>query len=397
MHMKRDGERSILFVLARDLSSPLGCPSAYYLVDGMAESNTVHVVCRKEPSRREGGSPPSDTVRYEINTGDVPVLSGILFLVTSTLYSVVLAARFRYDTVFVFQNEMLQGWIASVLGGSTFAVYLRSVPVRQDRDFVRSQGGAASIKTSVHILLRSAYGSVVGYLLDVASPVFCLTEGIRDVSADEFGLDLSDAYVFGMGIDTETFRPGDSYGRGTDHGTWTITYVGTVRDTRALDHVIGGIAATNHDVRLQIAGTGPADHIEALKQVANDQGVSDRVTWLGLVPHDSVPELLRSTDIAVSPLRDIESYQISFPAKLLEYMAAGCLVIARDLPAQRRLIEDGSNGYLYDGASGGFEDTLSRCIASREDHDAIRREARRTAEQHDWETIVEKHEAVLFG
>lgn len=395
--MTSDAERQVLFVFGKDLSSPLGCTSAYYLIDGLAESNTVHVVYRKDPERRQDGSPPRNIVKHEINTGKVPILSGILFLLASTLYSVALAAKFRYDTVFVFQNELIQGWVASLVGGSTFAVHLKAVPVRQDRDFIQNQNGSVSLRTWLHITLRSVYGSMVGYLLGTASVVFCLTEGIRDISADEFGVDLSDAHVLGMGTDTEKFRPSASETTKSSKGPWTITYVGTIRTSRALDHVLHAIANTDHDVRFQIAGSGPDAHIESLKTEARKLGVSDQITWLGLVPHDRVPELLQSTDIAVSPLKDIESYQISFPAKLLEYMAAGCLVIATDLPAHRRLIEDGTNGYLYGDESAGFEEALSRCINSSEDHREIKRAARRTAEQHDWDAIVEQHEAALFG
>jgi glycosyltransferase involved in cell wall biosynthesis len=392
--------RSVLVVENLDLASPLGCTFPYYLTAKFAESHTVHVICRKRSHRRETASPPDGAEVHAIGTGEVPVVSGLLFVFLSTVYAAVLGARHRFDVVYAFQNDLIQGYTAALTGGSAFAVNLQSVPVRQGRDFAESNETDRRVDQRVTQALFAAYEVLVKWFIRRATHVFSLTEGIRDVTADAYDLDLSDAHVVGMGIDSETFAAtGErNSGRKADGGTepWRIVYVGTVRETRGLDHVIAALADTDFDVELVIAGTGPDDHVASLRRTARERGVADAVSFLGLVPHDEVPALLGDADVAVSPLADIESYRISFPAKLLEYMAAGCLVIATDLPAHRTLVDDGVNGYLYDGDEESFRRTLERCLSGKANHAAIREAARETASDHDWDAVLREHERILF-
>jgi glycosyltransferase involved in cell wall biosynthesis len=363
----------------------------------MAETHDVHVVCRKQSERRADASPETKAVRHEIDVGQIPVLSGLLFFIASTIYTLALALRNRYDIVYAFQNELIQGWVGSKAAGGRFVADLQSVPVRQGRDFTRETEIDRGLRRRLSLALYSWYEQITGRLLESASVVFCLTDGIRSVTEDAYDIDLADAYVFGMGIDTEAFTANACVADDrSDTGLITLTYVGTIRDARGLDHVIEAVAKTDRDVQLRIAGSGPDDHVAALKRKTRRLGVADRIEWLGLIPHEEVPELLHSTDIALSPLRDIESYRISFPAKLLEYMAVGCIVVATDIPPHRRLIEDGRNGFLYDGTADGFLRTVNRCLTGECNRDRIVEEARRTANQREWDSIVRKHEAVIF-
>jgi len=408
--------RSVLFVHSRDLTTPFGSTVPYYLTRELAESHAVHVICRRRSSRRDSDgdrarNSPAGIALHDIDTGEIPVLSGVLFVVLSTLYAVVLAARYRFDVVYAFQSEMVQGWAGARSGRSRFVVGLQSVPVRQARDLDRSGEASRTARTVVAGALRGLYASIVRRLLADATEVICLTDGIRSVTEESYGIDLSDASVIGMGIDTATFAGGadadpdagtgdpreasPNDGRGPD--AWTLTYVGTVHTTRGLDHVIEAIAASDRDLELRIAGDGSDEQVAALKRLARELGVDDRIEWLGLVPHEDVPALLRETDVAVSPLTDIESYRISFPAKLLEYMAAGAIVVATDIPPHRTLVEDGENGFLYDGAASSFLDAFSRCLACEASHPSIRRAARRTAAAYDWDAIVGEHERVIFS
>lgn len=311
-------ERSILILQNLDLASPQGCTVPYYLTEKLADSYTVHAICRRRPNRRDGGYDPNGFVLHDLDIGEVPVLSGLLFVVLSTLYAMVLGAVYRYDAVYAFQNEMIQGRVAAWVGGSRFVVGLQSVPVRQARDFARSNDRDHGVRNLVSMQLYSAYAVTVEYLLKSATDVVCLTEGIRDLTEDTYGVDLGDAHVIGMGIDVETFAPSDPEQRSSPPETWTLTYVGTVRETRGLNHVIEGLAATDHDVELRVAGDGPDRHVAALQQRAEELDIADRIDWLGLLPHEDIPNLLRSSDVAVSPLSDIESYRVSYPAKMLE-------------------------------------------------------------------------------
>ncbi|WP_436909439.1 glycosyltransferase family 4 protein [Halosimplex marinum] len=389
--------RSVLFVHHREISSPYSATVPHYLAREVSRSHAVHVLSRRRSGDDEHDEFPDDVVHHEVATGSVPILSGLLFVAVSTLYAAVLGARYRYDAVYAFQQTIIQGWAAARAGSSRLVVGLQSVPVRQKRDLSNAAHEHRSVSRRVRVVMKSQYARAVGLLLGRADEVVCLTDGIRELTEREYGVDLSEAHVIGMGVDTERFDidADRERARGPDD-TWVVTYVGSVGPPRGLEHVLDALAETDRDVALRVAGGGDDDYMASLRERARDLGVDDRVTWLGIVPHEEVPELLAETDVAVSSLADIESYRVSFPAKLLEYMAAGSTVVATDIPAHRRLVEPGENGLLYDGTAAGLADALDDVVGGAVDPRALGRAARATAEAHDWDAVVAEHEAVLF-
>ncbi len=92
-----------------------------------------------------------------------------------------------------------------------------------------------------------------------------------------------------------------------------LVYKNAIDDViRALPQVPG--------VRFKVAGMGPEE--AALKKLAYELGVADRILWLGFVSHDNLPALLHASDIYIRPSRS-EGFGASFP----EAMAAGLPVI----------------------------------------------------------------------
>lgn len=388
---------SILFVHHRDVSTPIGTTVPYYVSNELADEHTVHVVCRKRQAERSTES-DQDAELHAIHTGDVPVLSTIAFHLLATLYVSYLAIVRRFDIVYGFQSCLIQGWIGSRLGNAEFAIGLQSVPVRQSRDFTDFTDSDIGLSMRLSIALLLLYAKVVGVLLRRSSTVICLTDGILEVTEEVYGVDLSAAHVLDMGVDVEKFsRPDAAEGSGSSTSDLTLAYVGNVSRSRDLDHVIEAIAQTDHDVTFRIAGQGPEEYVCSLLHTAESLSVSDQVEWLGLLPHEEVPELLANADATISPLPDIESYRISFPAKLLEYMAAGTQVIATDIRSHRKLIEDGTNGFLYDGTADDLVNAIDSCIEDGANRDERVRRARETAKAYDWSVIVDEYERVLFG
>ncbi|WP_238378583.1 glycosyltransferase family 4 protein [Haloarcula rubripromontorii] len=254
-----------------------------------------------------------------------------------------------------------------------------------------------SLAERLSVMIWTGYAAAVKVALQRCDQVTCLTEGIRQVTEQEYGLDLSSAAVIGMGVDTETFEPADGRQAGDSFSRpLTVTYVGSLGAARGLPHVIEALAECGETFEFHIAGDGQSGYIDAMQAKAAKLGVADQIVWYGRVPHSDVPGLLTRTDVALSPLEDIESYRISFPAKLLEYMAAGAVVMATDIPPHQRLITDGDNGLLYDGTAAGLCSAIEQCLDDPALAGQIERTARETAEAYDWDTIVDKHAAALF-
>jgi glycosyltransferase involved in cell wall biosynthesis len=71
--------------------------------------------------------------------------------------------------------------------------------------------------------------------------------------------------------------------------------------------------------------------------------VAERVTMLGLISEDEKERMLRSVDLYIAPNTGGESFGII----LTEAMAAGAPVVASDIDAFRRVLEDGACGALF--------------------------------------------------
>ncbi len=87
--------------------------------------------------------------------------------------------------------------------------------------------------------------------------------------------------------------------------------------------------------------------IERLRKVASENGVSERISFKGDVPHNEVMRFLSEADVAVIPLtKDHISAYYTSPLKLFEYMSAGVPIVSSDLPSIREILRDGENAIL---------------------------------------------------
>jgi Fanconi anemia group M protein len=62
----------------------------------------------------------------------------------------------------------------------------------------------------------------------------------------------------------------------------------------------------------------------------------------------------------------------------------------------QRLIDDGKNGFLYDGSLAGLKETIERCIEAAEAHPLIKKRAGETAKEYDWDLVASRYGECLF-
>jgi phosphatidylinositol alpha-mannosyltransferase len=122
-----------------------------------------------------------------------------------------------------------------------------------------------------------------------------------------------------------------------------------------------------------LAGPGDADEIR--KSVSPD--IAERLTFLGLVSEEDKIRAFHSADIYVAPNTGGESFGIV----LLEAMAAGTAVVASDLEAFRRVLDNSSAGVHF---RNGDADDLARAINEVLADDAARAEMVRAAHARAW-------------
>jgi PEP-CTERM/exosortase A-associated glycosyltransferase len=103
--------------------------------------------------------------------------------------------------------------------------------------------------------------------------------------------------------------------------------------------------ASNPGLHLLLVGGGLEE--EALKQQAEQLGLSQNITFTGRVPHEQINDFYSLIDLFVYPRESILLTEMVTPLKPLEAMANQGLVIASDIGGHREMIEHGRNGFLF--------------------------------------------------
>ena len=99
------------------------------------------------------------------------------------------------------------------------------------------------------------------------------------------------------------------------------------------------------DVRVLLVGGGPQE--VALRALAQELGLGDRVVFAGRVAHAEVHRYYSIVDAFAYPRHSMRLTELVTPLKPLEAMAQGRLLVASDVGGHKELIRDGVTGVLF--------------------------------------------------
>jgi glycosyltransferase involved in cell wall biosynthesis len=159
------------------------------------------------------------------------------------------------------------------------------------------------------------------------------------------GLHPKRVVVLENGVDTSRFRrfilPDTSK---------KLVRVGCVANLRPVKNIDGLMhaakAALTRFPQLVFEVAGDGEQREALDRLHAQLGLGDRFVLRGAVA--DVPNFLRTVDVAVLP-----SFSEGMSNALLEYMAAGRAIVATDVGANAKLLDNGRCGLLVPPGDGG--------------------------------------------
>ncbi len=174
---------------------------------------------------------------------------------------------------------------------------------------------------------------------------------------------------------------------------FVVGYVGrlhTMGLSKGVDTLIDGIAEATQrgaTIELLLVG-GPAEGVTLARTQWQARGLPlERLHAVGAVPSADVPRYLAALDVGAMLLPWTEHFAYYASAlKLFEYMAAGCVVLASDLPSTAEVVRDGETALLVPP-----DDVAATAAALCRLHDdpALRRRlaerARAAARHYTWE------------
>jgi len=234
-----------------------------------------------------------------------------------------------------------------------------------------------------------------------ADAVAVICEGLRsDLIAR--GIDGGKVMVSPNGVDLDLFGdpPPPDRELGAHLGLMgkdVVGFIGSFYDYEGLDDLIAGmpmLVAARPDAHLLMVGGGPME--QALRAQAAGSPVSDRIHFIGRVPHQEVERYYSLIDILAYPRKAMRLTDLVTPLKPLEAMAQRRLVAASDVGGHRELIEDGVTGTLFPPDDpAGLATALVGMFLNRSNWNERRDVARAFVERdRNWSSNVSRYEPV---
>ncbi|HMA47838.1 MAG TPA: glycosyltransferase family 4 protein [Frankiaceae bacterium] len=235
-------------------------------------------------------------------------------------------------------------------------------------------------------ILTAAHGALQPSLEKVRARI-AVSEAARRTIVEHLGVD---AILVPNGVSVARFAAAAPLpGWGPDGRT--VAFVGRIDEPRkGLDVLLAALPALLARVpgaRLLVAGPGDVDEVRA----GLDRAVRDRVELLGLVDDADQPRVFRSADVYCAP----NTGQESFGIVLLEAMAAGTPVVASDIDAFRRVLDDGRAGRLFrNGNPRALAAVLAGLLADPVERAMLTARGRQVVAGYDWPAVARRIVAV---
>jgi PEP-CTERM/exosortase A-associated glycosyltransferase len=239
------------------------------------------------------------------------------------------------------------------------------------------------------------------HALQRATAITTICEGLRtDIVAR--GIAPEKVTVIPNAVDIETFVMGGQADAALQrrlglHAARVLGFIGSFYAYEGLHlllQALPGILAQAPDARILLVGGGPQE--EALKALAAQLGIADKVIFTGRVPHDEVRRYYDLIDVLVYPRLSMRLTELVTPLKPLEAMAQGRVLVASDVGGHRELIEEGQTGVLFkSGDPAALAAKVVELLANPTRWPALCAQARRFVEtSRNWQSSISRYQSV---
>lgn len=234
--------------------------------------------------------------------------------------------------------------------------------------------------------MSAAYG-ILQTALEKISARIAVSDRARATLIEHLG---GDAVVIPNGVSVEAFEGAQPFDGWPGPGQ-AIGFLGRIDEPRKglpiLLDAFPRLATDRPGLRALVAGPGDVEDVRA--DVPPE--LRDRVQFLGLVSDEDRARMFASVDVYVAPNTGGESFGVV----LLEAMAAGTPVVASDLEAFRRVLDDGACGALFANEDpGSLAKIVDSLLDDRERLQHLREAGRARVARYDWRRVAGEIEAV---
>lgn len=241
--------------------------------------------------------------------------------------------------------------------------------------------------------VANAIGTMLDPLIERITAKIAVSEIARETLKDRFN---TEAVVIPNGIDTSKFE-----GIGV-RSEWalpnTLGFIGRFDEPRkgltVLLAAIPKIAFKVPNLRILVAGPGNASDFEKLVPPE----LRERITFLGRISEIEKAQFFASISLYIAPNTGSESFGII----LAEAMAARTPIVASNLPAFVKLLDDGDSGAIFASEdSDNLADTILNLLENQDMRQRIAIAGYEKAKSFDWNSVGDQiltvYEMALTG
>lgn len=174
------------------------------------------------------------------------------------------------------------------------------------------------------------------FALKRCNRIVVLTEGLRILLRERYGVPLERIVVLPSGTDVQRFAARDAVACRLELGLMPnrpyVGFVGSFYRYQGLDCLLEAMVVVKRvcpAAELLLVGDGEAT--EELKQRAKGLGLESSITWVGRVPYWEVPSWIGAMSVCVAPFRGDRGE--TSPVKLFDYLACHRPVVASAIPS----------------------------------------------------------------
>lgn len=240
---------------------------------------------------------------------------------------------------------------------------------------------------------------VLQTVLEKISARIAVSERARQTLVENLG---GDAILIPNGVSCRRFATGDPLAGfprtspGSDSASSvrpspTLLFLGRIDEPRkglpVLLAALPGLVTDYPDLLLLVAGPGEIEKAQG----ALAPELAGHVRFLGLISEADKVSAFKSAQLYVAPNTGGESFGIV----LLESMAAGTPVLASDIDAFAKVLEDGRSGGLFaNGDPADLARVAARLLGDTAEREQLHGEGLRRAQMYDWSTVARDVERV---
>jgi glycosyltransferase involved in cell wall biosynthesis len=279
------------------------------------------------------------------------------------IHEIPISAFYDLPTCFLYRMRGI-GYILNLLRQRVLVSQMKRIIKRINPDIVDAHYltfyGYYASRLGFHPLAITVWGSDV--LIDIerygekraelmkqalgkAEVILCFGEKTRK-KVIEMGIAPRKVKAAPVCVDTQALHPRQKSGKPvktlgtTDSLTvFSLRNLEPVYDVATFVRAIPLVISQAANTRFVIAGDGSQrTYLEELTKLL---GIEKRVSFVGRLPYDKLPEYLAAADIYVST-----SLSDGASASLVEAMACGLAVVTTDVGDAREWIESGENGFV---------------------------------------------------